>query len=277
MPTLANCLLFPNFRFYSSDNEGREFGVIIVKGTFEIGEDGRLAVAEEQAAMMFDDVYHDESKDSSLWHPVDLAPRKPTADIIVNAVARAPGGHPLPSWGCGISVAGPEGVLVEKRLRVTGPRRWEPRWKLSLTDSERRDWRRFRPLFAGWALSEPEPVTEVPLRYELAYGGTIGTGTDEAGAPRSERERRNPIGRGLIDPEWTDHTEPQPAPRIETVDEPIVDPYRRYAPQNLGPIPPAWHPRLPKGGTYDQHWIDHVWPNWAADYDFAYNNAPIRT
>lgn len=65
----------------------------------------------------------------------------------------------------------------------------------------------------------------------------------------------------------------QPAPRIEAADEPIVDPTARPAPQSLGPIPPAWDPRLPKGGTYDQAWIDTVWPKWPKDYDFAYNNA----
>ncbi len=273
MPTLVNHMPFPNFRFYAMDNAAREFGVIIVKGTFEIGEDGQLAVAEEQAPMMFDDACHGDVHESSLWHPSDIVPVKPTADIIVNAVARAPDGRPLPRWECGIRVEGPEGALVEKRLRVTGSRRWEPRWKLRLTESERRDWRRYRPLFAGWALSEPEPVTEVPLRYELAYGGTVPTGTDDEGKPRFACDRRNPIGCGLLDPEWTDHTAPQPAPRIEALDDPVREPYRRYAPQSFGPIPPDWQPRLPKGGTYDGRWIDEVWPNWPADYDFAYHNS----
>lgn len=273
MPTLVNYLPFPNFRYYSMDNAGREFGVIIIKGTFEIGDDGQLSVAEEQAPMIFTDKCHGEVNVSSLWHPSDLVPKKPTADIIVNAVARAPGGRPLPAWDCGIRVDGPEGTLVEKRLRVTGPRFWVPQWHPPLDEEDRPHWRDYRKLFTGWELSEPEPVTEVPLRYELAFGGTIQTGTDDDGNPRFDCDPRNPIGRGLIDPEWTDHTKPQPAPQIELAGEPITDPHTRAAPQSLGPIPPAWDPRLPKGGTYDQHWIDHVWPNWPADYDFAYHNS----
>ena len=273
MPTLVNYLPFPNFRYYSMDNAGKEFGVIIVKGTFEIAEDGTLTVAEEQAPMIFTDACHGEVNVSSLWHPSDLVPKKPTADIIVNAVARAPGGEPLPTWECGITVAGPEGKLVEKRLRVTGPRVWVPRWRRALDEDQRRDWRAYRRLFQVWELSQPEPAAEVSLRYELAYGGTIETGTDDEGNPRYVCDPRNPIGRGLIDPEWTDHSQPQPAPQIELSGEPIADPVARYAPQSLGPIPPAWDPRLRKGGTYDQNWIDTIWPKWAPDYDFAYHNS----
>ena len=67
-----------------------------------------------------------------------------------------------------------------------------------LDEEDARDWRRHRKLFKGWELSEPEPATEVPQRYELAFGGTIQTGVDDDGNPRWECEPRNPVGRGLI-------------------------------------------------------------------------------
>lgn len=147
--------------------------------------------------MVFTDTCHGDVNVSSLWHPSDLVPRKPTADIIVNAVARAPGGRPLPSWECGLRVEGPEGPLVDKLLRVTGPRQWVPRWRTALDEEDRPKWREYRKLFHGWELSKPEPVTEVPLRYELAYGGTIEKGKDENGYVRLDGDPRNPIGRGL--------------------------------------------------------------------------------
>lgn len=273
MPELLNFTPFPNFRYYSSDNRGRDFGVVIVKATYTIDAAGGLAVAKEQAPLMFDDACHGAVNESSLWHPSDLVPNKPRTDLIVNAVARAPGGEPARRWTCGIELSAASGPVLSKRLRVTGPREWRPRWRRRLDAEEARDWRAHRRLFAGWELTEPEPVTEVPLRYELAYGGTVVAGQDDEGRPRFVCEVRNPIGCGLIDPDWTDHTLPQPAPRIEAEGEPVTEPGAAYAPQSLGPIPPAWEPRLPLGGTYDQHWIDHVWPNWAEDYDFAFHNS----
>ncbi|MEE8627598.1 MULTISPECIES: DUF2169 domain-containing protein [Methylobacterium] len=273
MPELLNYTPFPNFRYYSSDNRGREFGVVIVKATYAIEADGRLAVAEEQAPLVFDDTCHGADNETSLRLPSDLVPHKPRTDLIVDAVARAPGGEPKRSWTCGIAVEGAAGPVLAKSLRVTGPREWRPRWRRRLSAEEARDWRAHRRLFAGWELSEPEPASEVPLRYELAYGGTVAAGEDEAGRPRFVCEVRNPIGRGLIDPDWTDHGQARPAPQIEAEGDPVTDPGRAYPPQGLGPIPPAWEPRLPLGGTYDQHWIDHVWPNWAEDYDFAFHNS----
>ncbi len=205
MPELLNYTPFPNFRYYSSDNRGREFGVVIVKATYAIEADGRLAVAEEQAPLVFDDTCHGADNETSLRLPSDLVPHKPRTDLIVDAVARAPGGEPKRSWTCGIAVEGAAGLVLAKSLRVTGPREWRPRWRRRLSAEEARDWRAHRRLFAGWDLSEPEPASEVPLRYELAYGGTVAAGEDEAGRPRFVCEVRNPIGRGLIDPDWTDH------------------------------------------------------------------------
>ncbi|MBP0583478.1 DUF2169 domain-containing protein [Labrys sp. LIt4] len=272
MPDVRNYTPFPNFRFYATDNQAREFGVIIVKATYEIAPSGRLLVAEEQAPMMFDDECHGEVNVSSLWHPSDLVPVKPTTDVIVNAIAHAPGGEPRPSWTCGITIEGTENSHT-KRLRVTGPRQWLPRWKRPLTEHEKQEWQKHRRWFEGWELSESEPIASLPLRYEYAYGGLLPKGEDENGQAVIDTNPHNPLGLGWIDQEWTDHTRPQPAPRIEAADEPITDAYRIYAPQSLGPIPPAWEPRYPHGGTYDDEWKAKVWPRWPADYDFAYHNS----
>ena len=86
-----------------------------------------------------------------------------------------------------------------------------------------------------------------------------------------ETNEHNPLGTGWIDPEATDHTQPVRAPSLEDPSEPVTDPYASLTPQNLGPIPPAWLPRRPLGGTYDEGWLLAVWPNWPADYDFAYH------
>jgi hypothetical protein len=106
MPRIQNFTMFPNFRYYSADNKGADFGVVIVKATFELMPSGRLVVADEQAPMLFDDECHGKPNESSLWHPSDLVPHKPNTDLIVNATARAPGNKPTSSWRCGIGIDG---------------------------------------------------------------------------------------------------------------------------------------------------------------------------
>jgi len=274
MPELVNYSPFPNFRYYSLDKEGRRFGTVIVKATYAIAPSGRLFVAEEQAPMMFDDECHGEVNVTSLWHPSDMVPNKPSTDIIVNAVARAPDGQPQSAWTCGLKVENSEGtVVVSKDLRVTGSRVWQPKWKIPLTEKQKQEWRKHRHAFKGWELSEAEPITELPLHYEYAYGGLLERGPDKNGQPIIDDNARNPLGRGWIDREFTDHTVPQPAPQIELASDPVIDPYHGYTPQSLGPIPCAWEPRLPLGGTLDDDWEKNVWPNWPKDYSFAYHNS----
>lgn len=273
MPELVNHAPFPNFRYYAGDNRGGEFGVVIVKATYAPGLDGRLEVAEEQAPLLFTDASHGAVNVSSVWHPSDLVPYKPRTDILVNAVARALGGVPAASWLAGVRVSRGGAAVVEKRVRVTGPRRWEPDWARTLSDEERAEWTRHRAAFRGWRLSDPAPVAEVALRYELAFGGTPQAGTDAEGRPVFADDPYNPIGCGWLHPEGSDHTQAHPAPQILGADEVLDEPYTLRRPHTLGPIPCAWEPRLPLAGTYDQGWLDEIWPDWPPDYDFAYHNA----
>ena len=132
MPELVNYTPYPNFRYYSRDKEDRDFGVVIVKATYELGPSGKLERAEEQAPMVFTDRCHGAVNMTSLWHPSDLVPNKPATDVILNAVARAPNGAPVKSWACGVKIVEGEDVRLEKALRVTGPRAWQPVWKRAL-------------------------------------------------------------------------------------------------------------------------------------------------
>ena len=163
---------------------------------------------------------------------------------------------------------------MAKELAVTGPRAWHPRWRVSEHVRAKLDAEQRRKVFAGWVLSEPEPVVEVPIIYELAYGGLMERpAPDGTGEPLLVADERNPLGRGWLDPDHTPNDAPRPAPQIEDADEPISAPHTRYTPAGLSAIPPAWLPRRPLGGTYDQNWLDHVWPNWPPDYDYAYHQA----
>lgn len=269
MPQLKNYTPFRNFRYYSLDNEAKQFGIVIAKATYRLHNDGTLTLAEEQLPLVFTDECHGEVNETSIRHPSDLVPVKPLAEVIVNAVAHAPNGEPLPSWNAGITVEGR--FHLEKGLRVTGERFWRPRWNRELDEDEAKQWREHRDDFEAWELDEPTPATTVPIRWENAFGGVLDKGEDDEGNPILETNEHNPLGVGWIDEEATDHTQPVPAPRIEDIEKPVSEPYETLTPEGLGPIPPAWLPRRPLGGTYDQNWIDNVWPNWPADYDFAYH------
>ena len=50
-------------------------------------------------------------------------------------------------------------------------------------------------------------------------------------------------------------------------------PWGAYRPMALGPVGRGWRPRLSYAGTYDQHWIDEVFPFLPADFDDRYYQA----
>ncbi|MBK9258908.1 MAG: DUF2169 domain-containing protein [Polyangiaceae bacterium] len=144
---LRNYTPFPPLLFDGRDVQGRDFAVLVLRGTFDIIPGAPLRPNPTQQPIVESDVWHGEPNYSSVYMESDLAPFKPRTDILVNAIAHAPGGRPLPDWQVGIEV-GP----IKKRLRVTGPRAWVREG-------------------GEWKLEDPAPVTEVPLRYEYAFGG----------------------------------------------------------------------------------------------------------
>ena len=248
---MENHSSFATMRFYNTDQRGREFGVLLAKGTYTIEADGTMQVAECQDPLVLTDTYHGALNVSALRMPSDLVPYKPRTDIIFDAVARAPGGVERRAWMCSIRVEGR--TLLEKHLRVSGARCWEPTSSLPTQLLRLLGKEEGRSLARGWQLSEPDPVLELPLRYEYAYGGFLTRTNIDLGEPRIEVDHHNPIGRGWLDPDATARDQPVPAPQIEAPDEPIISPYQAYKPQGVGPIPPAWLPRRPLGGTYDDH------------------------
>jgi hypothetical protein len=276
MTEINNFTPFPHLRFSNSDNQGREFGVVMVKAAFDIGEDGACLLSSEQEPFSFTDACHGEVNVTSLKTPSDFVSYKPNADLVFDAIAHSPTGKPAKSWIVGIKVSSNEGTLLEKQIRVTGPRYWVPKWTRKLNAEEAKNWRRHKAFFSGWELSEPQPVLQVPIRYELAFGGSVAKGTDDDGNQLIEAYQYNPLGVGLLDRKWSDHTQTHLAPQVEAINDPIREPYKHYKPVGFGPIPPAWLPRRELGGTFDQNWIDTVWPRWPKDYDFAYNNSAAQ-
>lgn len=231
--------------FESQDVEDRRHHVIVLKGAYEIVHGQRLKLAPKPKPLTMADEYYGDPTKTSLKRESDLAPFKPRADIhFVDPVARAPGGKASPRWQVKVQV-GP----VQKTLQVTGPRQWE------------------RKSFAGWKLTEPTPVTEVPLRYENAFGG-FWQHKDENGV-----WEENPLGKGFVNPKYLDAKQPVPAPQIEAPNEPITELGKTHKPQGLGPLARAWQPRRGKAGTFDDAWLKDRWPNLPRDFSFDHYNS----
>lgn len=271
---LHNFTPFPNLRYSGADSRGREFGVFMVKVAWDITQADKCMLSEEQEPFAFKDEYHGEVNTSSVRYPSDFVPFKPRTDISLNATAFAPEGRPAKRWLVGVRVLDESGILVcEKVLQISGPRQWVPKWKRRLDDEETKNWRDHRHLFEGWELSEPVPIDRLDIRYEYAFGGMIEKGLDADSNLILEAYDYNPIGCGLLDKEWSDHTVPHPAPQIEDPADPVTEPYKLYVPQGYGPIAPAYLPRRSLGGTYDRNWLDNIHPNWPPDYEYEFHNS----
>ncbi|UQA57636.1 DUF2169 domain-containing protein [Polyangium aurulentum] len=125
---------------------------------------------------------------------------------------------------------------IDKKLYVIGDRTW------------RRD----------GVPGDPEPFTEMPIRYTHAFGG--------------EGYPLNPIGIGVA-PVKENGREVHRMPNIELPDKLIKSKSDRPVPAGFGPYDLLWAQRWPKVGTYDVRWMREQLPGMAKDMDLSMWNA----
>jgi len=226
--------------------DGREALVIVVKGTFRISADVKaLRLHEDQQPLVMADVFYGEPGTSAPKYEVDFAPRKQACDVLLNASAWAPGGRPTQRVPVGVAI----GAWL-KAFDVVGDRTWE----------------------GGLALhpGPPQPFTSMPITYDRAFGGTDRKSDNPA---KHAAFMPNPVGAGfhkLLKREWVVGT---PLPNTEESGQSVDRPEVAYRPMSFGPIGRHWDPRRAYAGTYDQHWIDEVFPFLPADFDDRYFQA----
>lgn len=240
------------YSFTNSDAQGRFFDILVVKESYTISDAGALGRRPEPELITFADAYFGDPVKTSIWMASDVVPYKPHADVLVAANTYVPGGSAAESWPFGLSI-GAHGVSHDLRLKAHGRRAWSR-------------------VLGSWQLEDTEPVSIVPVRWENAYGGAIRV-PQEAELDRIEVLQTNPIGRGWVDPRLARNPGRISAPQIVWEGDAPGSPQDVLTPAGLGPIPPAWLPRRPLGGTYDADWEANIAPNWAPDYDFAFHNA----
>lgn len=217
-----------------ADRDGERL-VVVVKATFELeGSALEPAPPERMRGVRLADVPWDPEIPASIAYPCDLALRKPATDVVVVGRAHAPGGRPTPRFEARLEV-GP----LRRALAVFGPREWAQ---------------------DGLAIGPAQPATEIPLQWDLAWGGF-----DDSDPEDPREEPRNPVGRGVA--RRPESLTGAAAPQIEELGHPITSRDVRGAPAGLGPIGRHFAPRRGFAGTYDGTWKEHRAPLLPDDYD----------
>ncbi|KIG12361.1 hypothetical protein DB30_01552 [Enhygromyxa salina] len=128
---------------------------------------------------------------------------------------------------------------VAKTLRASGERVW----------------------LSGRQSSEPSAFTAMRLSWANAYGGP-----DYA---------KNPLGKGN-GLSVLHGQEVQLLPNIEDPRALVQSARDTPEPAGFGPIDLSWPQRTSLAGTHDQHWLENLFPGFAADIDWSFFNlAPV--
>ncbi|MGA9014984.1 MAG: DUF2169 domain-containing protein [Acetobacteraceae bacterium] len=226
------------------DKAGYEHVVVVVKGTFTLPKPGETPkLADEQVPLVDADLFTGEPGLSATLVECDYALEKPRCDVLLNGAAYAPGGRPVERIAVGLQVGA---------------------WRKSFVVVGNREWRRAG---VGYSPSAPEPFDRMPISYDNAFGGTDARMRDPA---QHGTYLPNPVGRG-----WHMHIYPElvlgtPVSNTEETRDPVRDPGGKYRPMAFGPIGRGWPSRIRYAGTYDQNWIDNVFPFLPNDFDTRY-------
>jgi hypothetical protein len=230
--TPFSCELLP-----MTEKNGASILRIVLKGTYQIGKDGKLEVAKEHPPAVMEDTYYGEPGKSAVKYESDIVLCKPRTDLLIIGQAHAPRGRPVTQMDIELHYQGRR----LKQLRVFGDRVWEKS-------------------MIGWLPSAPKPFVQMPITYDRAWGGS-----DEKGS-----EERNRSGMGFASTHGKEF-EGTPVPNIEDPRKLLSSPTDRPRPIGLGIIAKNWEPRLSFAGTYDEAWLEDGFPLLPDDFDMQFN------
>jgi hypothetical protein len=226
---------------------GRELLVIAIKATFSMpAEQGaRLQLHDQQLPLTMSDVFFGAPGLSAPRYEVDFAPRKPLCDVLLNGQAHAPDGRPTQRVVVKLQIGN-----WQKSFAVVGDRVW-------FTDG-------------GPRATAAVPFTEMPIHYDRAFGGADLSHEDPA---QHAAFAANPSGAGYrkhLESQWLDGTA---LPNTEELTVPVENPAGEYRPMSFGIIGRHWESRVQYAGTYDQNWLDNIFPFLPTDFDERYFQA----
>ena len=165
---------------------------------------------------------------------LDAAMPKARGEFLVSGSFHAPGGQPAGAGYVSVKLG-----KLEKRINVYGERYWK------------------RAAGVSVGVSDPVPVTSMPLDFAHAFGG--------------KEYKENPLGKGM-DAVPADGESRVPLPNLELPGKLIGSPSDRPLPAAYGMLDPMWPQRYAKVGTYDQKWMKERAPGLADDLEWEYFN-----
>jgi hypothetical protein len=224
--------------------DGRELLVVVIKGTFNLPGNGEEpTLADEQLPLVEADTFTGEPGLSAPIYESDYAPYKPFCDVVLNGSAYAPQGKPARSVEVGLKVGS-----VAKAFRVVGDRAWEAG-------------------VGGIGPGFAKPFVRKEISYDVAFGGTDRFSEDESD---HDAFMENPIGIGYRKGLTSGPIDGMPVPNTEERKDPVTSPLGTYLPMSFGPVARGWQSRARFAGTYDDDWLENVFPFLPADFDDRY-------
>jgi uncharacterized protein YjbI with pentapeptide repeats len=210
---------------------------LIVKGTFDLKPGQTATPSEEQLFLAGDEFYPDDDEmEGSTRYEADFAYFKPRADLLLVGKCHAPRSKPIPACQVTFRVG-----KTSRSLAVFGDRHWK------------------RNALGVQTISEPEPFTEMELRYENSFGG--------------QDYKYNPAGKGYRKEDTSSGKNRRLLPNIEAPDSLIASPRSRPQPAGFGPLGRMWAQRFTRLGTYKGTWLKERWPWFPTDFDWGHFNA----
>lgn len=210
--------------------KGEHQQVVIAKLTLKFDLDGQLTMTSQLPVQLADEHYGD-ARDTSLKLASDAAPFKQGGEYYLHGHACVPGDE-RGAHQVAVSLK-QNGITRSKQLVVLGEHDWQKG-------------------LLGYRRGEPQPFSRLPLRYELAFGGSqMRTG---------QREKRNPVGRGFNPSGWS--LQDSRAPQIEYAGQAQLSPSRETAVAGFAPLPSFWAPRHARFGELSDNPLDNQGCPW---------------
>ncbi len=226
------------------DVRAREYLSLVIKGTFDFPADaGGTVTPADPRPLVTADEFRGEPGFSAPYWETDFAFRKRRCDVVLQGAAYAPGGQPAERVRTGIRVGG-----WQKMVDVVGAR----------------EWRVAGPVIQA---TRPYPFTRMEFSYDTAFGGVDRLDPDD---PTPGAYAANPFGLGFGTVRNQSRLSGTVLPNTEEPGVEVTSPYGTFRPMAYGPIPRIFPDRLRYAGTYDQSWIDNVFPFLPADFDERY-------